>query len=170
MPKEYLNVSEKFQDSDWEDTDFSPVKEGKHRVIISKIDGEEHSFSDYDGYLAALEMQVCDEDDADFGKKIFDRINLPHEKEKGGNRKRRAAILKKLGFVSSGESNEIKFNWDRLEGLECIVEVEHNKGVDKNGKERTYANVLFAGYERVENGTEAASTEEANADDDFGDI
>lgn len=178
-----LNTQESFDDKDFDETDFTPVSEGEHIVVIDTVKGENHDFKDYTGPRAAIVMVVDDENDQDDSKKIFDWVNLPIEGEKDGNRKRRAAILSKLGFVEKGESGNINFNWKQLEGVRCVVDVEHSTA-DVKGKTRTYANVTFAGYRALSSGdpersegdsaaetvTEDASADKDGKEDDFSDI
>lgn len=177
-----LNTQETFVNEDF-DEGGTPVAEGEHIVIIDAVKGENHDFKDYTGPRAAVVMVVDDESDDDNDRKIFDWINLPAEEEKGGNRKRRAAILSKLGLIERGESGDVKFNWKDLEGTRCIVEVEHSTS-EKNGKTRTFANVTFAGYRSLDSGdpesregaaaaagdTKDASAETDGKGDDFSDI
>ena len=163
-----LNTEDSYSESDFDEQDFTPASEGEHEVLVEEVRGEMHDFAEYTGPRARLTMNVCDEKDMDYGRKIFDNINLPHPDEKPGNRKRRAAILAKLGKVSKGTSGDVKFNWKLLEGMRLVVDCEHSTG--KNGK--TYCNPKFAGYRLVGSAVagESTSSESKAEADNFDDI
>ena len=171
-----LAVEEDLQEKHYDEPNFDPPEEGWHTVVVDNVKADLHNFADgYTRARAKLKMIVEEPNGPNDKKWIFDNISLPGEGESEGSVKRRTAILCKLGYISKGQTR-VTFNWKKLQGTRFQVEVEHNKGEDKDGKERTYANVTFAGY-RPMNGeapespeTPKAKTETAPADDGYGDI
>lgn len=168
-----LNTVDGYDEEDFNNDDYSPPAEGDHEVVIESVKGYMHDFKEYTGPRAKLKMKVVGpEGNPDIGRYVFDDVNLPCQGEKPGNRKRRALILSRLGFLSRGDDNsQVKFDWKRLEGLRCIVTVEHNTGTNNDGKTRTYANVPFGGYKALGGASAPATAEAAPAgNDEFSDL
>lgn len=171
-----LNTSESYQNGDFDEYSIAP--EGDHVVTIEKVIGGESDFETYVSPRATLHMRTED------NHMVFDQINLPHPQEKDGSRKRRAIILSKLGLISRGETNNVSFDWKRLEGMRCIITVEHIEGTSKKtGKKQMYANPTFAGYRALDGNDQspplqeqpsqtagATGQEGATPQDDFSDI
>lgn len=180
-----LAVEEDLEEKHYKEQNRDPASEGWHTVVVDKVKADLHNFADgFTRPRANLKMIVEEPDGPNDGKWIFDNISLPGEGESEGSVKRRTAILCKLGYISKGQKR-VTFNWKRLEGTRLQVEVEHNQGTDKDGKEKTYANPTFAGYRPVngeapEPSDQAATPETetatktaakaAPADDGWGDI
>ena len=168
-----LNTVDGYEEEDFDNEDFTPPAEGDHEVEIESVKGYMHDFKEYTGPRAKLKMKVVGpEGSSDIGRYVFDDINLPCQGEKPGNRKRRALVLSRLGFLTRGDDNsQVKFDWKRLVGLRCIVTVEHNTGTNNDGKTRTYANVPFGGYKSLEGAPELAAEDSASTgNDDFSDL
>ena len=185
-----LAVEESLEEKHYQEQNRDPASEGWHTVVADSVKADLHNFKDgFTRARANLKMIVEDPNGPNDKKWIFDNISLPGEGESEGSVKRRTAILCKLGYISKGQTR-VTFNWKKLQGTRFQVEVEHNQGEDKDGKERTYANVTFAGYRPVNGGAStstpptqesapeaagptAETATEANAalaDDGFGDI
>ena len=161
-----LQTQEEYTEGDFQQPSFEPVAEGWHKVVIDEVKGEEKHGASYSYNQACLVMTVVDENDEDHGRKIFDRINLPHPSEKQGNKNRRALVLSGLGVIQAGQASNLNFNWLDLQGVECCVLVEHNQGTSKKtGEVQTYANVAFDGYK-----LDIDNTPDIQASDDFADI
>lgn len=174
-----LMTSENLGSVNWDTIEMGQmVGAGKHLVKINKVAGELHNFEKYTGPQAVLQMVVQDSQNPEnVGKMQFDRINLPHPSEAQGNQNRRVLIASRLGLIEKGAKDARQINWKILEGVLCVIEVEHKSGTGKNAG-KTYANVTFAGYwgadewEAVKAGTLASVTSSngAGAQDNYADI
>jgi len=139
-----LRTKDTYVDKDF-DEGGEPVLPGEHLAEIEEVTGDMYEFKGYTGPRATLKLRVIDEKDESYNRCVWDRINLPHPEEKDGNRKRRALILSRLGFLTRGDQ-EIEFDWKRLEGMQVVIDTEENNYTDSNGKPRQGASVKFSGY------------------------
>lgn len=146
MTDDLLKTQETYEPADF-DGGFEMPPEGQVRLRIESVTGKMHDYDGYTGPRAEIKCVSVDNPKAS----LLCWVTLPHPNASDGSKKHRALILSRLGFITKGdEATALTFDWKKLEGLEFIGMVEHR---EHDGK--TYANLTFDGWERVEGASPA---------------
>ncbi|MHC5058853.1 MAG: hypothetical protein ACYTKD_29710, partial [Planctomycetota bacterium] len=143
-----LNTQEVYEDQDFEISSFELIPEGKHHMRIVSVDGELKDFDGYTGPRAKIKIAAVENGEPNEKLSTLVFLTLPHPQANPNSKNQRAMILSRLGFISRGDAGTAQsFDWSRLVGKDFIGTIEHQVGKDKNGKERTYANITYDGWE-----------------------